>query len=484
VKSSAVFLKRIWISFAAAFVLAAIARAQAPALPKIEPKLLQADLQIARMALEEGHSGIYRYTPKPELDRAFDDANKKLTQPMDALQFLRILAPVVAQIKCGHTSVRPPQKIAETLNQTVPLFPLDVALIDGKVYVIRDNQPNDQKIAGLQIREINGVPIDRILSTMLAAMPGDADSRTVRPVRVAYAFEWNLYYLLELEAPFRVQFRDNKTGKDSTLDLPGVTYPDRKKIFEARYPQDAEPKDKASLKFMDEDKIAVLTIHAFYGTAEGKDLTDYFDDAFRRIRERNSSSLIIDLRDCGVGRDFLGKKLLSFLLDQPFYYYDDLIYNALEFDFFRYAEGEKPLPADMAEKRADGKFHDVKHPNLGLQQPLQPHFAGKVVVLMNGGSFSTTCEFLSNLHDRNKATFVGEEAGGGYFGNTSGPTILVTLPNTQVRVIIPLRTYYLAVKNGIPNRSILPDYQVTQSIGDILSAKDTIMSRALELARK
>ena len=138
----------------------------------------------------------------------------------------------------------------------------------------------------------------------------------------------------------------------------------------------------------------------------------------------------------------------------------------------------------MVEKRADGKFHDIKHPNLGIQQPSQPNFSGKVVVLMNGGSFSTTCEFLSNLRDRKRATFVGEEAGGGYFGNTSGPTARVTLPNTEVRVIIPLRTYYLSVKDGIPNRSILPDYEVKQSINDILSDNDTVMFRAIELARK
>src|SRR5258706_4830703 len=34
-----------------------------PALPpKLEPKLLLEDFRIARAALEEGHSGIYRYT--------------------------------------------------------------------------------------------------------------------------------------------------------------------------------------------------------------------------------------------------------------------------------------------------------------------------------------------------------------------------------------------------------------------------------------
>jgi len=89
--------------------LAAISDGQTPTLPKIEPKLLRDDFQIARPSLEEGHSGIYRYTPKSELDRAFDSTAAKLDHPMNALEFLRILAPVVADIKCGHTSAWPPK---------------------------------------------------------------------------------------------------------------------------------------------------------------------------------------------------------------------------------------------------------------------------------------------------------------------------------------------------------------------------------------
>ena len=102
---------------------------------------------------------------------------------------------------------------------------------------------------------------------------------------------------------------------------------------------------------------------------------------------------------------------------------------------------------------------------------------------MNGGSFSTTCEFLSNLHYRKRATFVGEEAGGGYYGNTSGYAIWLTLPNSKVQMVVPLRTYYLAVKDGDPNRSILPDYEVKPSIDDILSGNDVVMAKAIKLAR-
>src|SRR6516165_759682 len=89
---------------------------QALPLPKVEPEPLRQDLQIARKSLEEGHSGIYRYTSKRELDSAFAAASAKLDHPMNAMEFLRVLAPAVAQVKCGHTSVRPPKAMDDALD--------------------------------------------------------------------------------------------------------------------------------------------------------------------------------------------------------------------------------------------------------------------------------------------------------------------------------------------------------------------------------
>jgi hypothetical protein len=160
------------------------------------------------------------------------------------------------------------------------------------------------------------------------------------------------------------------------------------------------------------------------------------------------------------------------------------VLNAREFSFNRYVEGGGGvIPESMLERRADGKFHNIRHPNWGIQQPSQPYFAGQVLALMNGGSFSTTCEFLSHLHSRKLATFIGEEAAGGYYGNTSGRMPTVVLPNSKVAVRVPLQTYYLAVKGGDPRRSILPDVEVKPTIKDLLVGDDPIMAKALELAR-
>jgi len=45
------------------------------------------------------------------------------------------------------------------------------------------------------------------------------------------------------------------------------------------------------------------------------------------------------------------------------------------------------------ERQPNGKYRALHHPNLGVQQPSMPTFAGKVLILINGDSFSTTAEF-------------------------------------------------------------------------------------------
>jgi hypothetical protein len=416
------------------------------------------------------------------MDSAFDAAAKQIGGPMSALDFYRLLAPVVAKIKCGHTAAQPPRDVQEAIAKTIPLFPFDVEVLDGKVYTLREYMPDEQHLTGLEVRGINGVPIERILTTMIAATPGDGDSRTVRPWRIGHggAFPRLLYSLLGSESPFAIEFRDPGNGSGRVVRLSGVRGDFRETIAPVRYPRDQRPESAADLKFLDGGRIAVLTVRQFAGSAGGR----FFDDAFEQIQRQKTRSVIIDVRNNSGGADELGKKLLSFLVDQPFQYYDDLILNAREFSFGRYIEGGGGvIPASMVERGADGKFHNVQHPNWGIQQPAQPYFAGQVLALMNGGSFSTTCEFLSNLHSRKRATFIGEEAAGGYYGNTSGRMPTVVLPNSKVTVRVPLQTYYLAVKGGDPRRSILPDVEVKPTIQDLLAGSDPVMGKALELAR-
>ena len=450
------------------------------------PGELRRDLQVLREALQEGDPGLYRYTPKNELDRAFDRAATELDRSMTALEFYRVLAPVAALIKCGHASLRPSRAIQQRVAAE-PLIPFETAVLGGKVYVARDLSDGGQ-LAGAEILSINDVPIDRILASMLAVAHGDGDSPTAGPYQRSHdrGFARNLYLIAGLQSPFRLRFAQG--GKTAETSLSGMTLNSMREVENGRYPRTPEP-GNATWRLLDGGSTGVLRIARFDGDAEdGVPLSAFFERVFTELREKNVPKLILDVRDNGGGEDQLGRKLYAYFADQPFRYYRDLTVNKLNFRFFKYVPGPEPLTAkdrEMVKLGADRKYHVVGHPNWGIQQPATPHFNGKAVVLMNGGCFSTTCEFLATLHNHGGAAFVGEETAGGYYGDSSGAEAALTLPNSKLIMPVPLVGYDLAIDGDSQGaHGIRPGYPVEYSIEDILAGRDRAMETAVRLMRE
>jgi peptidase S41-like protein len=451
----------------------------APGKGMLSREQLHEDFQILRQALEEGHPGLYRYTPKAEMDAIFERAARSLAQPMNTYAFYRVVAPVIAAIKCGHTEVHLPTALREQLQGRTSLLPLQVKVLDRKPYVLRDLATPDRRLAGREILSINGVPAAEIVARMLAATPGDGDVVTSRQLAISsWQFAENLVTLLDLHSPYEVALAARGTAQPETVRLAGRGLPELRAAAGAQGLQ--QPAQSPELAFFDQGRTAVMRFREFNG------LHGFFRDSFQELAAKKTAALILDLRNNGGGYDDLGKLLLSYLIDQPFQYYSDLVMNKVSFDFEKYAADAGPLPAWMKIQRGkDGRYHLFGHPNWGLQQPSLPTFRGKVFILINGGSFSTTAEFLSQAHFHRRATFIGEESGGGYYGDNGGFMPTLILPRSQLRVIVPLVAYYVAVSgNNAPTHGIIPDRPVHYTIEDVLAGKDLEMELALTLARQ
>ena len=193
--------------------------------------------------------------------------------------------------------------------------------------------------------------------------------------------------------------------------------------------------------------------------------------------------LVLDLRDNGGGTDEYGRILYSYFTGSDFTYYRSLRMKKERYDFFRYtSRPDMKAPKGLLQANAERSFDNIQHPNVGMQKPSSPYFAGRVYVLIDGMCFSTTSEFLSMLHNHTKAVFIGEESGGGYCGNCSGPTPDLILPNTMVRVEIPLMQYRMNVDDDArADRGVMPDQPVAVTIEDKVSGRDVELQRALEL---
>src|SRR5262249_16343239 len=139
---------------------------------------LQADLAVLRQALEEGHSGLRRYTSAAEFDRAVATAERQLAKPMSATELFRVLAPVVALVRCSHTMLVLSDSLAHGLVTTEPLLPFRVRFVGETPFVVRDFSANRGKVAGFELRSINDRPVDSLVRVMLAGTSADGDIET------------------------------------------------------------------------------------------------------------------------------------------------------------------------------------------------------------------------------------------------------------------------------------------------------------------
>jgi RNA polymerase sigma factor (sigma-70 family) len=336
---------------------------------KIEPQELLTDFLLARRALEEAHSGIYRYTSKKDLDGLFEKAEKSLAKPMSRLEFYRVLAPVVAAIKCGHTDIWP-ATARELMNVSVagnPLFPLYVRVLEGKVYALKDFSGQSPSLVGKEIRSVNGVASSNILDMMLAAARGDGDIQSSRFHLISgWRFSFQLLTLMGMRSPYEVTLWDSKKNREIKARLAGANVAQLQDASGEKFFEDQRLPTAAQLKFLDEGKIAVMSVRQFSEFVDAdrkKTLAEFFHRSFGAMKEAGTSTLVLDVRNNGGGADELGKLLLSYLLDKPFKYYDDLVVNAVEFRFTRHRFWQT---GDQMERRPDGKYRMVKHPNWGL----------------------------------------------------------------------------------------------------------------------
>jgi hypothetical protein len=476
------------------FIPAIVMLIAAVALPmpaqELAPALLREDLHVLRESLEEGHSGLYRYTPKAEMDRAFERAESHLNHPMSWRQFYALVLPIVARIRCGHTHITPGAEHNKEVENEIPVLPLDVQIIDGRPWILRDYSGGEQNLQGAELIEVNGRNIRDLLPLLYAATPVDGNSVSGKTWRLGPGggtrFQMFLYFLAGIEAPYSIVARSGR-GMLHAESVAGLTVRQLRQKQNAQFPRDPIP--DADFRLINDGDVAILTIRSFasdFADVNGKQtMKEFIEDCFRQMTERKTMALILDLRGNQGGEDERGLQLFSHLVSTPFRYYDKIIANHLEFKLSQYTERPVRLPESDFRKTPAGRYSSTAHPMLGIQHPRPPYFAGKVIALMDGGSFSATCDFLSALHAAKRATFLGTETAGDYFGNTSIQFAMVTLPNTRLDIRIPLLTVYLSRKNpsAKPDHGILPDIPIEPSIQDLLNGRDPAMERALGLAR-
>lgn len=422
-------------------------------LQNIPAAQLRQDFTVFRDTLQKLHAGLYRYHDPATIDKAFDQDYAKLNEPMNEITFFNIIKSLVSEVEDGHTDAFLPADANRYLLQHAKLFPLQLRLAGRHAFVPCQTR---EFAAGTEILAINGIPISRIMKDFFAHLPSDGSIETGKyaDINTGHNPFFYMYYLLYGEKPTFTLLYENFAGEQENFELDAVK-PDQLECL----PAPIKPSRYLQLRYPSQG-VAVLTIGTFlddFLKDTHEDFKQFLATSFKEVNDKNIKSLIIDLRTNKGGQDDNGALLYSYLTDKPFRYF--------------------------AAKRSVSR--PVDNPLLALQQPQQIRYTGKIVFIISGQTFSTAADFSAIARSNKRGLFIGEETGGAYFGNTSGDRATVILPNTQIRVNIPLDEYFNAVGEAkFKDRGTIPDDVIVPSEDDILRNKDVVLEQALKLAEK
>lgn len=409
----------------------------------ISPDQLKSDIQYLNEQLVRVHPALYRYI-QPGIFRKFmDSLGSSITQPKTSLEFYSIISLIQSRIADGHTMVLPAADITKDVNANEKFLPLYFAVLGDRLY-IRQNCSADSSIStGRRIITINNKKAEDIITFLLERQSRDGYNSTYPAWIISQYFKeyygFNFGYpeqfdiVLASPGGETEQVTVRALSKDSIQSIRSSRYsvnnPDRGIQYQP------ENKNTAFLKITSLDS-------AFLKDQYDQDFASQIQQIFSKMKLNQIENLVLDLRD-NQGGDFEpGRILLRYLITQPI-------------DYLKGSDEYRRLIPE-----ADA-------------------FKGKLIVLINGGSFSNTAIVASYLQYTRGAIIIGEESGGNRTV-ISGMAEEFILPASRLRVYISTKNYN--IRNGINDgRGVTPQITIEPSIGQILNKQDALKKMALSL---
>ena len=488
----------------------------------ISEKDLKSDVDFVYKKLKQLHPDLYGYINKKELDYKFDSLKTTIQNPITSLAFYKKISPIIASIRQGHTYIYPPTRLMDKKETkaiikkgTGPFSQFDFSLFNDKLYVIKNKSYNKTIKPGTEVVAVNGIkPID-LIREYNTYYSSDGYNTTLKKLYSGTRFP--SYFTIEngLKDSLKYTFKWNDSIKTITIhrhkaDTTGNSlqkFKRKKIVFDHSKSKSirkkkringynkAENRFSRNLRFLEKDSsVAIMKINSF----KLGNFRTFYKESFNKIERNKSKNLILDLRDNGGGRLNEIVDLYSYLADSTFVFLDksqvvsksSLLKGAYFNDGSFIEKVIKTIYSPLlysyllftVHKSENGKNYyttETRHHKINTKS-----FKGKIYVLINGGSFSASSTISSNLKGSKRATFVGEETGGGYNGTVAGFMPNIKLPKSKLKIRIGLMLIAPNHKTVIHGHGIYPDKEITPTLQDRIEEIDPELNWILEDIKK
>lgn len=466
---------------------------------KYSPQQLEKDYTLYQNVLEEHHPGLYWYTSRDSMDYYFSWGKKQLKDSLTEPEFRKVLNYVTAKIGCGHTTVRSSKKWSKYSDtaRLGKMFPLSMKIWNDTMVVTQNLNRRDSILKrGTVITKINGKTSGEIADTLFKYISTDGYNRTHRYQTLSnrgyfgslytsvfgLSPKYTLEYLDAAQKPRQVTVPiynpvNDTINRNAIRPISSVPQPSRK---------ERRRQELSNIRLLKVDSVNHTAMMDLASFGRGYGLKQFFRNSFRTLKQNDIGHLIIDVRSNGGGSITNSTNITRYLADKPFKICDSLYSIRKKSPYQHYIQNHfwnKLFMTFFTKKRSDGNYHFGYFEKHFFNPKKNHHFNGKVYILTGGNSFSATTLFVSSVIKQDNVTVIGEETGGGAYGNSAWLIPDVTLPETGIRFRLPL--FRLVVDKTVPKngRGVQPEVEAKPTVEAIRRNADFKLDKALELIK-
>jgi Peptidase family S41 len=464
---------------------------------KYSAQELQQDYSLLRNILEEKHPSLYWYTPKDSMDIYFENYYGLIKDSMTEQQFgWKVIAPLTDKIHCGHTSFSRSNAYNNwAAGKRQPSFPLFLKVWNDTMAVTGNLNRKDSILKrGTLITSINGIKNAALVNTMFGYMTEDGYANNVNYNRLSNNFPYYHRNIMGISKTYRVTYLDSK-GAEQLINVPvwGLITDTTKKAKDttAAIRQPAPPKQTRqqrlqeirSLAIDTANNTAIITINSF----SSGNLRSFYRQTFSYIKKTGIDNVVLDIRSNGGGRIRLSTLLTKYVTRVNFKVADTSFAIARSLrPYSKYIKGAFSNNLGLfflTKKKRDGLYH-FGHWERKINKPkANNNYTGNLYILINGNTFSAAALFSNALKGQPGVVLLGEETGGGWHGNNGILIPDIILPNTHIKVRLPLFRlvqYKHAPKDG---RGIPPDIYIGTNYDALLRGVDYKMKFVMDMIK-